>query len=210
MLSELQISIKEKKRELRAATKTIKLRRTRKPNYESHFIKHAKTLYNEVPELIQETEKYCAVVPKLKRYLFEKTWVTLMYNQAFDFINCVCFPAQSPGEELPFLCTWCDVKFSVFWRFPMLNFGFLCIRIRIQPIFIITKSALSPYSFVFDNFVSVHIVYVFIYLFTYSIIILIQQFRITLSVSFYIRYSSLQSTYSINLFSTDSAHFLDP
>ena len=36
------------------------------------------------------------------------------------------------------------------------------------------------------------------------------QFRITLSVGFYISYSPLESTYSINFFSTNSAHFLDP
>ena len=39
---------------------------TSKPNYEPHFIKYATTLYNEVPKPIQEAEKYCAVVPKLK------------------------------------------------------------------------------------------------------------------------------------------------
>ena len=47
MPSNFQLSIKEKKRELRTATET------------------------EKP--IQETEKYCAVVAKLKRYLFDKT-----------------------------------------------------------------------------------------------------------------------------------------
>ena len=92
------------------------------------FYQIPRTLYNEVPKPIQETEKYCAVVPKLKRYSFDNTalslsnwkkkkggpeggaWkekriVTLMSKQAFDFINCVCFPARSPGEELTFLCT---------------------------------------------------------------------------------------------------------
>ena len=39
---------------------------TSKPNYEPHFIKYATTLYSEVPKPIQEAEKYCAVVPKLK------------------------------------------------------------------------------------------------------------------------------------------------
>ena len=68
-----QISIKEKKQELRIATETIKLTLTSEPNYDSYFIKYATTLYNEVPKPIQETEKYCAVVPKLKKYLFEKT-----------------------------------------------------------------------------------------------------------------------------------------
>ena len=28
---------------------------------------------NQVPKSIQEAEKYCAVVPKLKRYLLDKT-----------------------------------------------------------------------------------------------------------------------------------------
>ena len=72
MPSNLQISIKEKRRELRIATETIKFTLTSEPNYESHFIKYATTLYNEVPKPIQEAEKYCAVVPKLKRYLFDK------------------------------------------------------------------------------------------------------------------------------------------
>ena len=70
MPSNFQISIKEKKRELRIATETIKLTLTSEPNYESHFIKYATTLYNEAPS-IQEAEKYCAIVPKLKRYLFD-------------------------------------------------------------------------------------------------------------------------------------------
>ena len=70
MPSNFQISIKEKKRELRIATETIKLTLTSEPNYESHFIKYAATLYNEAPS-IQEAEKYCAIVPKLKRYLFD-------------------------------------------------------------------------------------------------------------------------------------------
>ena len=58
MPSKFQISIKEKKRELRTATETIKLTLTSEPNYESHFIKQATTLYNEVPKPIQKTEKY--------------------------------------------------------------------------------------------------------------------------------------------------------
>ena len=62
-----------KKRELRTGTETIKLTLTSEPNYESHFVKYATTLYNEVPKPIQETEKYYAVVPKFKRYLFDKT-----------------------------------------------------------------------------------------------------------------------------------------
>ena len=66
MPSNFQISIKEKKRELRTATETIKLTLTSEPNYESHFLKYATTLYNEVPKSIQEAEKYCAVVSKLK------------------------------------------------------------------------------------------------------------------------------------------------
>ena len=124
MSSNFQISIKERERELRTATKTIKLTLTSEPNYATHFIKYATTLYNEVPKPIQEPEKYCAVVPKLKRYLFDKTlarslenkkkggseggvWkekrmVTLMFNLAFDSINCVCFPESLPGEELTF------------------------------------------------------------------------------------------------------------
>ena len=56
MPSNFQISIKEKKRELRTATKTIKLTLTSEPNYESHFIKYAKTLYNEVPKPLQEAK----------------------------------------------------------------------------------------------------------------------------------------------------------
>ena len=73
-----QISIKEKKRELRAATETIKLTLTSEPNYDSHFIKYATTLYDEVPKPIQEAEKYCAVVPKLKRHLLDKTLAWLI------------------------------------------------------------------------------------------------------------------------------------
>ena len=111
---------------------TIKLPLTNQPNYESHFIKYATALRKEVPKPIQEAEKYCTVVPKLKRYLFDKStctiklikkikkkkkrvaltvvWkekriVTLMPNLAFGLINCICFPARSPVEELTFLCT---------------------------------------------------------------------------------------------------------
>ena len=80
MPSNFQISIKEKKRELRTATETIKLTLTSEPNYESHFMKYATKLYNEVPEPIQEAEKYCAVVPKLKRYLFDKTLARSLAN----------------------------------------------------------------------------------------------------------------------------------
>ena len=50
MPSNFQISSKEKKRELRAATETIKLTLTNEPNNESHFIKYAITLHNEVPK----------------------------------------------------------------------------------------------------------------------------------------------------------------
>ena len=80
MPSNFQISVKEKKRELRTATETIKLTLTSEPNYESHFIKYATTLNNEFPKPIQEAEKYCAVVPKLKRYLFDKTLARSLAN----------------------------------------------------------------------------------------------------------------------------------
>ena len=59
--SNFQISIKETKRELRTAAETIKLTLTSEPSYESHFIKYATTLFNEVGKPIQEAEKYCAV-----------------------------------------------------------------------------------------------------------------------------------------------------
>ena len=80
MPSNFQISIKEKKRELRTSKESIKLTLTSKPKYESHFIKYATTRYNEVPKPIQEAEKYCAVVPKLKRYLFDKTLARSLSN----------------------------------------------------------------------------------------------------------------------------------
>ena len=73
MQSNFQIIIKEKKQELRAETETIKFTLTNEPNCESQFIKYATTLYNEVPRSIQEAEKYCAVVSKLKKYLFDRT-----------------------------------------------------------------------------------------------------------------------------------------
>ena len=41
------------------------------------FYQIPRTLYNEVPKPIQETEKYCAVVPKLKRYSFDNTALSL-------------------------------------------------------------------------------------------------------------------------------------
>ena len=80
MPSNFQVNIKEKKRELRTATETIKLTLKSEPNYESHFIKYATTLYNEVPKPIQEAEKYCAVVPKLKRYLLYKILARSLAN----------------------------------------------------------------------------------------------------------------------------------
>ena len=48
---------------------------TSEPNYASHFIKYATTLYNEVPKSIQEAEKYIALVSKLERSLLYKTIV---------------------------------------------------------------------------------------------------------------------------------------
>ena len=80
MPSNFQISIKEKKRKLRAATETTKLTLTSDPNYGSYFVKFATALYNEVPKSIQEAEKYCAVVPKFKRYLFDKTLARSLSN----------------------------------------------------------------------------------------------------------------------------------
>ena len=83
MPSNFHVSIKEKieqQQELRTGTETIKLALTKEPNYESHFIKYATALYNGVPKPIQETEKYCSVVPKLKRYLFDKTLARLLSN----------------------------------------------------------------------------------------------------------------------------------
>ena len=80
MQSNFQIIIKEKKQELRAETETIKLTLTTEPNHKSHFIKYATTLYNEVPRSIQEAEIYCAVVPKLKKYLFDRTLARSVSN----------------------------------------------------------------------------------------------------------------------------------
>ena len=80
MPSNFQISIKEKKRKLRTATETTKLTLTSDPNYGSYFVKYATTLYNEVPKSIQEAEKYCAAVSKLKWYLFGKTWARSLSN----------------------------------------------------------------------------------------------------------------------------------
>ena len=54
--------------------------KTSEPGYESQFIKYATVLYNEVPKPIQEAEKYCAVVPKLKRYLFDKRLARSLAN----------------------------------------------------------------------------------------------------------------------------------
>ena len=75
-----QISIKEKKRKLRTATETTKLTLTRDPNYGSYFVKYATILYNEVLKSIQEAEKYCAAVSKLKWYLFGKTLARSLSN----------------------------------------------------------------------------------------------------------------------------------
>ena len=80
MPSNFQISTKEKKRELRTAAETIKLTLTSEPNYQPHFIKYATTLYNEVPKPIKEAENYCAVVPKFKRDLFDKTLARSLAN----------------------------------------------------------------------------------------------------------------------------------
>ena len=80
MPSNFQISIKEKNRDFRAATETIKLIPTSEPKYESHFLKYGTTLYKEVPKSILEAEKYCAVVPKLKTYLFGKTLARSLSN----------------------------------------------------------------------------------------------------------------------------------
>ena len=91
MSSNFQISIKEKKRELRTATEATKLALTSEPNCASHFIKYATTLYNEVPKSIQEAEKYCAVVPKLKRYLLDKILARSLSNlkKGWTWVWCV-------------------------------------------------------------------------------------------------------------------------
>ena len=67
MSSNFQTSIKEK---------TTKINNSSRNHQIDPFIKYATTLYNEVPKPIQETEKcYYPVVPRLKRYLFDKTLV---------------------------------------------------------------------------------------------------------------------------------------
>ena len=50
MSLDFQINIKEMKRELRQSIKTDK------SNNESHFLKYAATLYNQIPKQIQEAE----------------------------------------------------------------------------------------------------------------------------------------------------------
>ena len=74
------IDIKVKKRELRQSTGSIKLALTGEPNYESHFLKYAPTLYNQIPKQIQEAENYCHVVTKFKKYLFDKTLARSLSN----------------------------------------------------------------------------------------------------------------------------------
>ena len=81
-----------KETKLRTATKTTKLTLTSDPNCQSHFVKYATTLtlYNQFPKPIQEAEKYCAIVPKLKRYLFHKTLAGSLSNWKKITLSVVC------------------------------------------------------------------------------------------------------------------------
>ena len=122
---------------------------TNEPNYESHFIKYATTQHyissktntrsGKILRCCSQVEKVFVwqnistftikLIKKKKKKMGgpeggvwkEKRIVTLMSNLAFDFISCVCFPARSPVEQLTFLCTWCDVVFTIF-KVPNLEF----------------------------------------------------------------------------------------
>ena len=76
----IQISIKKKESNIKNSNRNHQIDTNKRSNYESHFAKYATTLYNEVPKPIQEAEKYCAIVPKLKRYLFHKTLARSLSN----------------------------------------------------------------------------------------------------------------------------------
>ena len=107
----ISVSKKRKRNKIKNSNKNYQIDTNKQTKLRVTFDKYATTLHDEVLKSIQRAEKYCALVPKLKRYLFDKTlarslsnykkgspecglWkekriVTLMSNLAFDFTDYV-------------------------------------------------------------------------------------------------------------------------
>ena len=138
-----------------------------------------------------------------------KTYSYSHVQPSFRLYQLVFFLAQSPEEELTFLCTWCDVmwSFRYFYGFQSWILAFFAYESEINQ-FLSLLNLPKPLQLRFRQF-SISPYSLCLYLFFYSIPFLIQQFRITLSVSFYVSYSPLESTYSINFSSTNFAYLLD-
>ena len=79
---------------------------------------------------------------------------------------------------------WCDVSFSVFLRLSILNFGILCIPVRTQPIYLFSLFNLPQAFAASFSIISYRSITKSMPLFIFPIFFLIQQFLITLSVSF--------------------------
>ena len=60
----IQIIIKKKESNIKNSNRNDQIDTNKRSNYESHFVKYAATLYNEVPKPMQEAAKYYAVVTK--------------------------------------------------------------------------------------------------------------------------------------------------
>ena len=85
MPSNLQIDIKNNKRELRKSTETQKLKLFNDPNNsmqsQSHLLEYAVKLCNKVLKPLHEVDNYCEIMTsKLKKYLFDKTMVRSLKN----------------------------------------------------------------------------------------------------------------------------------
>ena len=141
MPSNVQISIKEKKQKLRTATKTTKLTLTSDPNCQSHFVKYATTLtlYNRFPKPIQEAEKYCAIVPKLKRYLFHKTLARSLSNRKKITLSVVCGKRNVQLPSCPTLLLTLSTAFAFRHDHQEKNFFFLCKCCDVFSIFKVPK-----------------------------------------------------------------------
>ena len=101
MPSNFQVSIKEKKRELRTVTETTKLTLTSDPNYESHFIKYATTLYNEFQNQYKKLKNIVLLFLSSKGICFT---FTIKFKKRWPWVWCVERKTYSYSHVQP--CFW--------------------------------------------------------------------------------------------------------
>ena len=76
----ISVSKKRKRNKIKNSNKNYQIDTNKQTKLRVTFDKYATTLHDEVLKSIQRAEKYCAVVPKLKRYLFDKTLARSLSN----------------------------------------------------------------------------------------------------------------------------------